>query len=115
MIENHPLSEQQGQPGDPQIARVHDVRFPEFAPKRQGQATAQVPQRRGAKRCTSPDSRHSRKLGCRRAVGLVGSGNVQPRPGTISGQVFGRRYEDLGIRLRIGKWIFEGEQDLQGV
>jgi hypothetical protein len=28
--------------------------------------------------------------------------------------VFGRRYEDLGIRLRIGEWIFEGEQDLQG-
>jgi hypothetical protein len=28
--------------------------------------------------------------------------------------VFSGRYENLGIRLRIGKWIFESEQDLHG-
>jgi hypothetical protein len=28
--------------------------------------------------------------------------------------VFSGRYEDLGIRLHIGEWIFESEQDLHG-
>ena len=114
MIENDPLSEEQGEPGDPQIACVHEVRLTKLAPKREGQATAQVPQHRGAKRCASSDDRHTRESGGRSAVGLIRSGNVQPRPGSEGCQVLGGRYKNLGIRLRVGEWILESEQDLHG-
>src|ERR1700730_506378 len=112
VIENDPLSEEQGEPSDPQIAWVHEGSFTQLTPQRGGQATAQVPQHRGAKRCASSDDRHTRKPGCRSAVGLIRSGNVQPRPGSEGCQVFSGRYENLGIRLRVGEWILESEQDL---
>src|SRR5258708_10697466 len=115
MIENDPLSEEQGQPGNPQIACVHEVRFTKLAPQREGQATAQVPQHRRAKRCASPDDRYTCKSGCCSAVGLIRSGNVQPRPAGEGCQVFSGRYENLGIRLGVGNWIFESEQDLHSV
>jgi hypothetical protein len=112
VIEDDPLSEKQGEPSDPQIACVHEVRFTKLAPEREGQATAQVPQHRGAKRCASSDDRHTRKPGCLSAVGLIRSGHVQPRLAGEGCQVFSGRYENLGIRLGVGEWIFESEQDL---
>ncbi len=48
VIEDDPLSEQECEPGNPKIARVHKIRFPENAAKREAQATAEVPQHRGA-------------------------------------------------------------------
>lgn len=115
MIEHDPLTEEQGEPCDPQIARVHEVRFPELTPKREGQATAQVPQHRGAKRCAGSDHRHARQRGCRSAISLVRSGNVQPRPRGEGGQVSRGRYENLGIRLSIGEGILEGKEDLHAI
>ena len=71
VIEHDSLSEEQGEPCDPQIARVHEIRFPELAPKWESQAAAQVPQRRGAKWSVSADDRHACQRGCGCDVSLV--------------------------------------------
>src|SRR5262249_21470407 len=83
-------------------------------PKREGQATAQVPQHRWSKGCASADHRHTRQRGRDSAISLVGGGNMQPRPSRKGGQVSRGRYEYLGIRLGIRQGILESEQDLQG-
>ncbi len=73
-----------------------------------------MPQRSGSKGCPSADRRHTCQRGCDSTIGLVRSGNMQPRPSREGGQVSGGRYENLGIRLGIRQGILKGEQDLQG-
>src|ERR1700722_5927249 len=109
VIEDDSLPEQQRDPGDPQIPRVHEVRFPKNAPKRQTYTTAEVSQHRWAKRRESPNDGHARRGGNSRAVGRVRRRDVQPGLGGERCQVLGCRYEYLSICLGIGKRIFESK------